>query len=136
MNCSALSILALLNCVDAGLATRSLFDAAFELLGQETANGPMWPVFLEWRARRWPKHSELRDTMQNETIENMATAGVTIFDGNRLTRVFSGVAQPNYANVPSAIEARGGLYDEDDDEEEEEEKEEEEEDESAIAGDE
>ncbi|MEK7993945.1 MAG: RNA-directed DNA polymerase [Planctomycetota bacterium] len=125
-NCGALSIVALLNCVEPGLASRTVFDSVFDLLGQETASGPMWPVFLEWGTKGWPRLMELTGLAQNDIIQSMTQQSVSLFDADRLTRVFSGITGSNFGTVRRAIEARVGAYDNEPDEEEEEEEEEEE----------
>jgi len=113
-NCGALSAVAVLNCVEAGLTDRSAFDFAFQRVQQETANGPLWPIFLDWTARQWPRHAEVQALCANDLISQMAAGGVTLFDRAQLTRVFAGVAQPNFGTITSAIESRVSMYDDDD----------------------
>ena len=82
-------------------------------VSQESANGPMWPLFLEWTARSWPQNEAVRAMVHNDVIDGMARAGVTIFDSGRLTRVFGGVAEPDFERVVTAIEVGASPYDDD-----------------------
>lgn len=120
-NCGAMSVLSLLNCVDSGLADASAFDTAFQIVQQESANGPLWPVFLEWRTRQWPRHAEVGALIENDLIARMATDGVTLFNPEQLTRVFAGIDRLDFASVASAIESRVSLYDDDEDTDDEDE---------------
>jgi hypothetical protein len=111
-NCGALSLVTLLSCLENGLAPTALVGFAAERLTQETAGGALWPVFLEWTARKWPENEKITAAVQNEIVASMGKAGVTLFDVERLTRVFEGVETSNFANVERAIERRPGLYEE------------------------
>lgn len=120
-NCSSLSMVALLNCGAASLTSSEVFDSSIALLAQEDANGPHWPLFLEWRAKSWPNHEVVASFGRNEIVDLMALAKVSIFDSERLTHVFDGLDESDFSGVQSAIEARAGGYDDDDDDEDEEE---------------
>jgi hypothetical protein len=113
-NCGGLSVVAMLNCAEVGLTGIGAFDIAFERLGQESANGTLWPAFLEWMTRQWPRFGEVAQRTDNGVITAMADTGVTLFDQGRLTQVFAGVDQANFGSVPTAIESRVSLYDGDD----------------------
>jgi hypothetical protein len=115
--CGALSSVAMLNVVDAGLANPSLFQAAHESVVADTASGPLWPLFLEWVSRGWPGYEAVSAVASNELIEEMAAARVVLFDPDRLTPVFAGVE--DFRSVLRAIEVRGGLYDETENEDDE-----------------
>lgn len=123
-NCGALSLVALLNCASSNLAPVDLFDFAANRLVQETAGGALWPVFLEWMAKKWPSNQKIKPAIQNEIVENMGQHAVVLFDAQRLTRVFEGVESANFASVARAIERRPGMYEEepepDEDDEEDE----------------
>lgn len=114
-NCGAMSVVAVLNCVDAGLVDRDIFDLAFIRIQEESANGTYWPVFLEWIARSWPRHAEVSDRSANEVVTAMARAGVVLFDSGRLTSVFDGVDEADFQTVATAIESRVSFYDDDED---------------------
>ena len=117
-NCGPLSTVAVLNCVDAGIADKSIFNSAFELLSQETGNGPMWPVFLEWGSKSWDQHEQVKALVGNEVIQGMSDGGVCIFGSSRLTRVFRDVDRSNFGAVLNAIEKRVSSYDDEDEAEE------------------
>ena len=123
-NCGSLSIVAVLNCVEVSLVNKSIFGLAFDLVSQETADGPMWPIFLEWGSKNWNRHGEIEALVGNGTIKAMSKNGVCVFGSTRLTRVFRGVDEVNFSGILNAIEKRTSSYDDDDDEIDEEEDEE------------
>ncbi len=114
-NCGALSLLALLNCAEKGLAERSVFDVAFARMTLESANGAFWPVLLEWKSRRWPGHEKL--DLKNEVVAGLAKEQAVLFDVNRLPSVFADVKAEDFDEVQRAIENRPSMYDNEDDDE-------------------
>jgi len=118
-NCGSLSIVAILNCVEAGLASKSIFNSAFDLLSQENADGPLWPVFLEWGSKNWDRHAEVDALVASELIKTMSKKGACVFGSARLTRVFRGVDEVNFGGILSAIEKRISSYDDEDEKGEE-----------------
>lgn len=102
-NCGALSIVAALHSpVSAPFA-----EAAFARLQQDTDNGPLWPLKLEWVTHQLNGHAALE---ASPLVDELASAKVSIFDSQRLTKVFVGVERPQ-----SAIERRVSFYDHDPD---------------------
>lgn len=112
-SCGALSIVSLLNCASTGLLEVDPFPATLELVRQENANGPYWPVFLEWLSRGWHEHQEVRGLADCELLVHMADHGVKMFSPERLPPVFEGVAPDDFRNILSAIERGGSFYDDD-----------------------
>lgn len=103
---------ALLNAVDGGLANGEIFDVAREVIANENAAGPFWPLILEWHSRRWPDF-QLVD-LSNDLVRELAARNVTLFDANRLPPVFSELEEREFAGVTRAIEIRVSQYDDDD----------------------
>lgn len=110
-NCGALSIVALLNCVDRGLVEQSIFEVAHDRLRMESARGPFWPLLLEWKSREWPKHGDLN--LRNRVIASLAQRHAALFDQDRLPAVFTDIEEANFNQVWEAIEHRPSMYDED-----------------------
>lgn len=115
-NCGALTVVALLNCVEHGLTDASAFKVAKERLRNESARGPLWPVLLEWKSRQWPKHSSLR--LSDEAILPLTKRGATLYDHKSLPPVFADIEERDFSDVEEAIEHRPSMYDEDEEEEE------------------
>lgn len=115
-NCGPLSIVSILNCVEANLVKKSIFNSAFDILSHESADGKMWPIFLEWGAKSWDRHAEVKALVGNEVINGMSDKGVSIFGSSRLTRVFHEVDKSEYGGVVSAIESRMSSYDDNEEE--------------------
>lgn len=111
-NCGALSLLALLNCADKGLADKSVFDVAFTRMSLESASGAFWPALLEWKSRQWPGHEKL--DLRNEVVAALAEEEAVLFDIDRLPSVFAEVAAEDFDEVQRAIENRPSMYDNDD----------------------
>ncbi|SBV32284.1 protein of unknown function [uncultured Sphingopyxis sp.] len=84
----------------------------------ESASGPYWPVFLEWRVRDWPEGVFLLP--DNDLIEELIEQSISIFDAGKLPSVFRDVDENDFGEVDHAIEQRSS-YDGDWDDEEEEE---------------
>ena len=116
-NCGALALVALLHCVNLGLVDRAIFTEALARLETETAAGRMWPVFLEWKTRRWPQHEQIN--LANATIQGMSASGVYIYDPTILPAVFRNVTEAEFVGVAFAIEPRMSIYDDEDEEDEE-----------------
>lgn len=112
-NCGALSILSVLNCVDKGLVDRSIFNAAYERLRLESARGPLWPVLMEWKSRKWPMHQQLE--VDCEVITALSQQGAILFDITRPPAVFDEIEASNFDEVERAIENRPSMYEDDDD---------------------
>lgn len=108
-SCGALSVLALLNCVELKLVNADLFAVAQEILSLESAAGPYWPVIMEWKTRQWLNHDRL--TVADDVIEDMSAKDVVMFDAGKLPPVFTDVDEANFQSVSKAIERRVGLYD-------------------------
>ncbi|UQD70485.1 RNA-directed DNA polymerase [Bradyrhizobium japonicum] len=115
-NCGALSIVAILN--SWAYRSNAICNAAFDLISGESPDGPMWPVFLEWAGTGWHRHGDVQKLIQNETMRQMALESTFLFDDERLTRVFAGIEESKFGDIPRAIEYRVSSYDTDDDEEE------------------
>lgn len=113
-NCGALSVLALLNCVELDLVDVAVFDGAHEALSLESATGSYWPILMEWVSRRWPGYRRL--TIDQDQIEQMTAQHVVIFDPDRLPLVFEDVDRIDFNLVSEAIERRVSQYDDDVDE--------------------
>ncbi|MCI0561571.1 MAG: RNA-directed DNA polymerase [Nitrososphaera sp.] len=110
-NCGALSVLALLNCVELKLVVAEIFERAQEVLSLERATGPYWPVIMEWKTRQWPYHDQL--TVEHDLIERMSAAGVVMFDSKELPPVFTDVDVVDFGSVSEAIEHRVSIYEDD-----------------------
>jgi Reverse transcriptase (RNA-dependent DNA polymerase) len=110
-NCGALSMVALLHCVELNLVDTAILNEARELLRQENANGPYWPVMLEWLALDWDGYDQL--SARNDTIQEMADRGITVFDSDQLPKVFRDVEEEQFNTVSEAIERRVSLYEAD-----------------------
>ena len=118
-NCNALSVVALLNCVEKGLVDKTVFDIAYDRIALENAKGAFWPVMLEWMCNDWSKHQAVKKLLDEQLIEDMGDSGVSIFDEDALPKVFQGLEQNEFQTVKSAIEKSDGYDDEsaEDDEE-------------------
>ena len=114
-NCGALSIVSIMNFFGGG--SKSIFDAIFQLISTESSEGPMWPVFLEWSSSGWPRNTEVRKLITNDTLKAMYEKRIFSFDEERLPRVFSGIEKSKFSDIAHAIELRVSSYDaaEDDD---------------------
>lgn len=110
-NCGALAVVSVLNCVDKGLVDQSIFDEAYERMSLETANGPFWPVLMEWKSRKWPRHDKLK--VNNDVIGALAEKEARIFDLAKLPLVFGEVKEESFDEVEMAIEPRSSVYDDD-----------------------
>lgn len=113
-NCSPLTVLALLSCVEQGLVPPAVFDTAAEIVANENASGPYWPLLLEWRSRQWAGSANL--IIGNDLIENLAQQGIALFEPNRLPSVFQDLDENDFGTVAFAIEERSSQYDDDEDE--------------------
>jgi hypothetical protein len=101
-NCGALSIVAILNvCCD-----KVIYDTVFEVIRADSADGSMWPVFLEWGSSGWSRKSEVKDLINNEVMKGLVEKSVFLFDSERLTRVFKGVEASKFSDISHAIETR------------------------------
>jgi len=110
-NCGALSILALLNCVELNLVDANIFTRAREILSLENAAGPYWPILMEWVTRQWPKFRQL--TIEHDLIAKMSAQDVVIFDAEQLPPVFRDVDEADFGSVEEAIERRISYYEDD-----------------------
>ncbi|HKQ85034.1 MAG TPA: RNA-directed DNA polymerase, partial [Steroidobacteraceae bacterium] len=117
-NCGALSILSVLNCVEKGLADKSIFDAAYERMRLESAHGAFWPVLMEWKSRKWPKHELLG--VNSDIIAGLSAREAILFDIKKPPAVFAEVEASNFDEVERAIEDRPSMYDDDDEPDEDE----------------
>lgn len=113
-NCGAFSLIALLSCAEDGLVSSALFKVVEDRLKQEDANGPFWPVLLEWVSREWPNYSSVAGQMGAPVIKTMAQAKVSLYDADALPPVFQDVDAGDFGLIKSAIE-NSGAYDDDDD---------------------
>ncbi|WP_161790503.1 RNA-directed DNA polymerase [Inquilinus limosus] len=111
-NCGAMSIVALLNCVELDLVDADIFDEALEVLAGESLCGPYWPVLLEWISRGWPGKSKI--AIDHDVIKEMGNQNVTLFDSGRLPKVFQDVDESNFSDISEAIEKRVSIYDDED----------------------
>jgi hypothetical protein len=116
-NCGALSIVAILNLFPTG--NKVVFDAVFEVISEDSSEGQMWPVFLEWSSSGWDRNAEVMKLINSDVMKALATRSVFLFDPERLTRVFSGVEASKFSDITRAIETRVSSYDDDEDEAEE-----------------
>lgn len=116
-NCGALSIVALLSLAQANLVGNAIFAFAAAAIITESASGPYWPLFLEWRAKHWPDGQFLLPA--NALVEELAAAGISLFDPTRLPSVFRDLEVDDFGGVDHAIEKRSSQYDDDDDDDEE-----------------
>lgn len=116
-NCGAMSIVALLSAAHAGLVDRPIFDATKNVIVGEKASGPYWPVFLEWRSRKWPEGADL--VPDNALVDELAAQSISIFDAGRLPSVFRDLDEEDFADVHHAIE-ESSSYDGDGQEDEDE----------------
>lgn len=114
-NCGALSIISLLGMCQFGLVDDSIFAVAKTALNSETACGPLWPLFLEWKSNGWPEADRL--DLANDLIDEMAASGLSIFDASKLPAVFDDFDEEEFSTVGQAIEARISQYDDDEEEE-------------------
>jgi hypothetical protein len=110
-----MSIVALLSAAHAGLVDRAIFGATENVIMGESASGPYWPVFLEWRVRDWPEGVFL--VANNALIEELAEHSISIFDADQLPSVFRDVDEHDFGEVEHAIEQRSS-YDWEEEEEE------------------
>jgi len=113
LNCGALSVLSLLNCVERKLANKAIFKHVLTRLSNENAKGPFWPVILEWKSRQWTNHKKLK--IDDEVVKEMSSQSVTLFNSERLPPVFDDYDEADFGDVSQAIEARVSQYDDDSD---------------------
>lgn len=116
-NCGALSIVALLHSVDEGLLVHGIFSDVKKRLKTEADNGRFWPVFLEWKAMKWPRHQQIQIT--NGTLRELADYGSNIYKPYTLPAVFADIEEADFADVAFAIERRLSPYEEEGEPEEE-----------------
>lgn len=108
-NCGALSVVALLNCVDHGHVDLTIFSDAEVRIATETDHGRFWPVLLEWKSKEWPNHTQIN--LRNSTIQALHDSNAYIYDRSILPRVFREVDQSDFGSVPFAIEPLSSMYD-------------------------
>ncbi|MBF0247273.1 MAG: RNA-directed DNA polymerase [Alphaproteobacteria bacterium] len=113
LNCGALSILALLNCVELNLVNKSIFKQVLERFSNESAKGHFWPIILEWKSRQWTDHNKIQ--IDDDIIKGMSSKTVTLFDSSQLPAVFDNFDEADFGDVSQAIEARVSQYDDDTD---------------------
>jgi hypothetical protein len=113
-NCGPLSMVALLDIEDGDEPDKEVFQFALEFIKLESANGPFWPLFLEWASSGWDGYAEVKKLSNNQLIDSMADEYVFLHDKGRLTRVFGDVAKEDYGSVVQAIESRISSYDDED----------------------
>ena len=109
-NCGALSIIALLHSVNAGLLDVKVFENAAVRLETETDSGRFWPVFLEWKILQWPRHEGIEIT--NNTIAGLSAYGANLYNYAALPAVFHDVEEEEFGGVAFAIENRSRMYEE------------------------
>jgi hypothetical protein len=113
-NCGALSVVALLNnqvqVSDSHDADTALvFETALDRLAGESAAGRLWPLFLEWKVKRWTGHTRL--DVSDATIADLIEGGVHIYQPEILPPVFRDADPDEFDQVGSAIELRSSAYD-------------------------
>ena len=113
-NCGALSIVALLHSVNAGLLDENVFENAAVRLATETDVGRFWPVFLEWKTMQWPLHERIEVT--NNTIEGLSAYGANLYNAATLPAVFHEIEEGDFGEVAFAIESRSRMYEEEEEE--------------------
>ncbi len=96
----------------------AVFETAGEIVANENASGPYWPLLLEWRSRQWAGSANL--IIDNDLIENLARQGIALFEPNRLPSVFQDLDENDFGSVAFAIEERSSQYDDNDEEDEDE----------------
>lgn len=111
-NCGALSIIALLNCVELNLVDATIFDVVESRITEESDQGRYWPVFLEWKTKSWPHHDRM--TLDNPIMQSLHVSSAYVYDHTILPRVFMDVDEDQYRNISFAIESRSSMYDEED----------------------
>lgn len=111
-NCSAVSVVALLNCVEKGLVGDELFETGLQRIKHEDARGQYWPLLLEWVSRSWPDSSVVEGQLKCETVAELCKANVSIFDGSILPRVFQDRDPSEFSKVKNAIE-KSDFYEDD-----------------------
>ena len=107
-NCGALSLVALLHAFRDGLVQRSVISDAFARMDNETDGGPLWPVFLEWKTKRWPRFRKLQ--LANDTIQSLSRSGAYIYDPSILPAAFWGLDTNEFPDVKTAIEQGPSVY--------------------------
>ena len=112
-NCGALSVLAVLNSVDDGLVDRTIFENVWEHISSvnERNRGRLWPVILEWKSRKWPKHDQLKNN--DEILQNLIDCEEFIYDSTRLPKLFDQAVLENFEDVEFAIESSDSFYNDD-----------------------
>ncbi|MGY3360532.1 hypothetical protein ACVWZK_007195 [Bradyrhizobium sp. GM0.4] len=96
-----------------------LFDEIYALISAESADGGMWPVYLEWASSGWSRTKEVQKLIANDALSSMSQRSVFVFDEDRLTRVFSGIEESKFSGITQAIEFRVSSYDAEDEQAEE-----------------
>lgn len=114
-NCGALSMVALLNCVEAGLVDAAIFVDAETRIRTETDRGRYWPVFLEWKTKRWRRHSRIN--LSDPVMQGLHGSSAYIYDRNILPAVFRDIDEDDFGTISFAIEPRSSMYDDEDEEE-------------------
>lgn len=115
-NCGALTMVALLNCVEDRLVDASVFADAEARINTENDNGRFWPVFLEWKTKNWPEHQRI--ALTNPLIQDLRESGAYIYDRTILPAVFRDIDENDFGTISFAIESRSSLYDDEDEEHE------------------
>jgi hypothetical protein len=108
-NCGALSIVAAMNLYR--MDSTDVFDAAYEIIANDSSDGAMWPVFLEWAGTQWHRAKEVKGLIANDLIKSMSERQVYVFEADRRTRVFAGVEESKFSDIPHAIGWRTSSYD-------------------------
>ena len=67
-NCNAMSLLALLSCVEKKLVNKAVRTTVFDRISLEDARGQFWPVMMEWVSKKWPKHADVKKLFDDETL--------------------------------------------------------------------
>jgi hypothetical protein len=108
-NCGALTMVALLNCVEPGLVDAAVFADAEVRINTESDSGRFWPVFLEWKTKRWRGHGRI--TLSDSVIQALYGSRAYVYDRAILPAVFRDIDENDFGTISFAIETRSSMYD-------------------------
>ncbi|MFD2741672.1 RNA-directed DNA polymerase [Sulfitobacter aestuarii] len=111
-NCGALTTVALLNGIEPGLVDVAVLADAQTRLSTETDRGRYWPLFLEWKTKRWPGHEQI--LLSDPVMQNLHASGAFIYDRTILPVVFRNIDEDDFGTISFAIEPRSSMYDDED----------------------
>lgn len=107
-NCGSLSAVTLANLAETGTVDVQVWDDLKDIVSSENCDGKYWPLFVEWKSKRWQNHGNVRCA---GLLDILSTAGVTLYETQARIPVFQDVEEDRFGEIHQAIERRVSYYD-------------------------